>query len=53
MERLAGRWAVIGPLQPQREFDARKSKKIKAKLLGFACISLAETGLFKELRGKK
>jgi hypothetical protein len=42
-----------GALQPQRELDARKSKKMQAKLLGLACISLAESGLIKELRGKK
>jgi hypothetical protein len=49
---MAGRRRAA-PLQPEGEFDARKSKEIKAKWLGFPFISFAESGLFKALRAKK
>jgi hypothetical protein len=42
-----------GRPQPQGEFEARQTKQMQAKTLGFAFFSLAESGLFRGLRRKK
>jgi hypothetical protein len=46
-------WLEPSRIQPGGELGARKTKENQAKILGFAWISLAESGLFKGLRRKK
>jgi hypothetical protein len=39
--------------QPEGEFEGRKRKQMKGKLLSFVFIYFSESGLFKGLRAKK